>query len=284
MVAVGTGLLYCAPQPQSPVATAKQPELSYRVFERPDRTAYTLTIPHHPRFVIKPFVAQTVLTVEQVAKQTKAMAVINAGFFDPVNQKSTSAIVIDGQTVASPQDNERLMNNANLAPYLKVILNRSEFRVYQCKTQVQFAIALRLAPLPSGCQLKQAMGGGPQLLPQETSQEEGFTDYANGALSRDAIGGFEPNARTAIGLKPDGSVVWVMVAQNQGKEATTSGMTLADLADFMKQLGVQSALNLDGGTSSSFYYRGNTFYGKRDERGQPMQRAVKSLLLLTQSN
>jgi Phosphodiester glycosidase len=281
VMAMGTGLLYCAPQPQSPLAKTKQPELVYQIFERPDSTIYTLTIPNHRRYVIKPFVAQTALTVEQVAEQTKATAVINAGFFDPVNQKSTSTILMDGVKVASPQDNERLMQNPSLAPYLKAILNRSELRIYQCGTQVSYAIALHENSLPNHCQLKQAMGGGPQLLPVETSLKEGFTDYVNGTLSRDAIGSVKPNARTAIGLKPDGNVVWVMVAQ---KQMDRGGMTLAGLADFMKNLGVQSALNLDGGTSSSFSYQGKTIYGKRNETDQPIKRAVKSALVLTQLN
>jgi exopolysaccharide biosynthesis protein len=218
------------------------------------------------------------LTVEQVAVKTKAIAVINAGFFDPINQKTTSTVAIDGQIVATPKDNERLVNNPKLSPYLSAILNRSEFRVYQCGSRVQYGIEFRSAPILGGCLLSQAVGGGPQLLPKNTSQQEGFTAYAkSGELIRDAIGGSQPNARSAIGLKPDGSVVWVMVAQTA---AQPSGMTLNELADFMKRLGVTSALNLDGGTSSSLYVRDKALYGKRDEAGQPIKRAVKSALLL----
>jgi exopolysaccharide biosynthesis protein len=252
--------------------------LRYSVLSRGDSTVYSLTIP--PGYTIRPFVAETTLTVEQVAKQTKAIAVINAGFFDPVNQKTTSRVVIEGREVANPKDNERLVNNPKLSSYLSAILNRSEFRVYQCRTQVSYGIAFCSAPASAGCQLSQAVGGGPQLLPQSTAQQEGFTDYANGELVRDAIGGSQPNARTAIGIKPDGSVVWVMVAQTKAK---TSGMTLDELTDVMKRLGVTSALNLDGGTSSSLYTQGEAVYGKRDESGQPIKRAVKSMLLLMKS-
>jgi exopolysaccharide biosynthesis protein len=69
----------------------------------------------------------------------------------------------------------------------------------------------------------------------------------------------------------------VMVTQTT---AQPSGMTLDELAGFMKRLGVTSALNLDGGTSSSLYVRNKTIYGKRDEAGQSIKRAVKSALLL----
>jgi exopolysaccharide biosynthesis protein len=43
---------------------------------------------------------------------------------------------------------------------------------------------------------------------------------------------------------------------------------LTALADFMKTLGVEKAMNLDGGSSSSFYYDGKTFYGKVDDAGE----------------
>jgi hypothetical protein len=248
----------------------------YEAISTTGYVAHTLTISRG--FTVQPFLAETTLTVEQVAAKTKAIAVINAGFFDPINQKTTSTVIIDGREVASPKGNERLVKNPKLAPYLSAILNRSEFRIYQCGAQVQYGIEFHSTPIPVGCRLTQAMGGGPQLLPKNTSQQEGFTAYArNGELIRDAIGGTQRNARSAIGLKADGSVVWVMVAQTK---AQPSGMTLDELASFMKGLGVRSALNLDGGTSSSLYAQDKAIYGKQDEMGQPIKRAVKSALLL----
>jgi exopolysaccharide biosynthesis protein len=247
----------------------------YEVRQTKGYVAHVLTITQG--YTIRPFLAQTVQTVEQVAAKTKAIAVINAGFFDPINQKTTSTVIVDGREVASPKDNERLIKNPNLSPYLSAILNRSEFRIYQCGPQVQYKIELHSAPILGGCRLAQAMGGGPQLLPKNTSQQEGFTDYAKGEQIRDAIGGAQPNARSAIGLKPDGSVVWVMVAQTK---AQPSGMTLDELASFIKGLGVESALNLDGGTSSSLYVQDKAIYGKRDKADQPIKRTVKSVLLL----
>jgi Phosphodiester glycosidase len=248
----------------------------YEVMNKTGYVAHVLTIAGG--YTIRPFLAETVQTVEQVAAKTKAIAVMNAGFFDPINQKTTSPVIIDGREVASPKDNERLVKNPTLTPYLSAILNRSEFRVYQCGRQVQYGIEFHSAPIPGGCRLTQAVGGGPQLLPKNTSQQEGFTAYAkNGELIRDAIGGTQPNARSAIGLKPDGTVVWVMVAQTKAQQ---SGMTLDELANFMKGLGVRSALNLDGGTSSSLYAQDKAIYGKQDEAGQVIKRPVKSALLL----
>ncbi|MGB8697907.1 MAG: phosphodiester glycosidase family protein [Thermosynechococcaceae cyanobacterium] len=276
---IGTGIFLISQITAKPDFVPEKIEtLDYKVFEQEKSIAYTLTIPNHQLYTIRPFVAPTIISVAQAAKQTQALAAINAGYFDPINQKTTSIVVIDGREIATPKENERLMNNPNLSSYLPSILNRSEFRIYLCNKKVVYEIAIHSAPTPTNCQLRHAMGGGPQLLPIDTAQQEGFTDYANGTLIRDAIGSQQPNARTAIGLKADGSVVWVMISQKKG--ANSSGMTLEDLANFMHSLGVQAALNLDGGSSASLFYKGQAIYGKRNDSGQPIEREVKSVLLL----
>ena len=70
-----------------------------------------------------------------------------------------------------------------------------------------------------------------------------------------------------------------MVAQKSETPAT-SGMSLPALADFMKTLGVEKAMNLDGGSSSSLYYNGKSFYGKVDLEGNSVKRPGKSVLLV----
>jgi exopolysaccharide biosynthesis protein len=260
----------------NPIAAQTSAEAEYKVFDRANSVAHVLTIPRRSRYIVRPFVSDTLETVAQVGAKTGAIAVLNAGFFDPTNQKTTSHIVINGREVANPKENERLVNNPKLLPYLDAILNRSELRIYDCGKTVRYDIVLHQAPMLAGCQLKQSMGGGPQLLPVDTSAQEGFTDTQNGTLVRDAIGSVQPNARTAVGLKADGSLIWLMVAQKMSQ----SGMTLAEVAHFLRDLGAVKALNLDGGTSSSLYYQGKALYGKRDDSARVIPRSVKSALLL----
>jgi hypothetical protein len=264
-------------KPKSNSIAARTPaEAEYKVFTRADSVAHVLMIPSGSRYIVRPFVSDSLETVAQVGAKTGAIAVLNAGFFDPTNQKTTSHIVINGREVAHPKENERLVSNPKLRPYLNAILNRSELRMYDCGKTVRYDIVLHRTPILAGCQLKQSMGGGPQLLPVDTSAQEGFTDTQNGTLVRDAIGSVQPNARTAVGLKADGSLIWLMVAQ----KTSQSGMTLAKVARFLKTFGAVKALNLDGGTSSSLYYQGKALYGKRDASDQVIPRAVKSTLLL----
>ena len=281
-VASALAFLVIPGQQQNSLGSAQKEKaaLDYRVLAYPSSLVYTLTIPPGSGYTIRPFVSEAVETVAQVAKKTGAVAVLNAGFFDPVNQKTTSRIVQDSRETASPQNNERLMQNPKLTSYLSAILNRSEFRQYRCAGQVRYDIGFRNTPVPAGCELAQAIAAGPQLLPNSTAQQEGFTDEKNGVLIRDAIGSVQRNARSAIGITDSGSVVWVMIAQRLDR--VDSGMTLAELASVLQRLGARKALNLDGGSSASLYFKDQTHYGKLQD-GKPVVRPVKSTFLLQRS-
>lgn len=259
---------------------ASSPPKTIRYFERtlPQSIAHVVLIPANSKFLVTPALSQKVATVEEFAQKHRAVAILNAGFFDPVNQKSTSYVILQGKLVADPKKNERLVNNPNLKPYLGKIFNRAEFRRYLCGQTNRYAIALHSQSTPAGCQLVDSIGAGPNLLPELTLAKEGFV---NNTSKRDALGSNQPNARTAVGITRDDGVVLVMVAQKPS--APTNGISLPALADFMKTLGADQAMNLDGGSSSSLYYNGKTFYGKVDLEGNPIKRAVKSVLLVQEN-
>ena len=240
---------------------------------------HVVTIP--PGYPVNVAVDSDLKTVQEFAMETNALAVLNGGFFDPNNGQTTSFITVDGALAADPRHNQQLMNNPDLAIYIDAILNRSEFRRYDCGDSIRYDITPHSAPMPQGCLLHMALGAGPQLLP-DTSQAEGFTDYRNGALIRDALGGQSRNARSAVGLKPDGTLVWVMVA----RATPAGGMTLAELADYMVTMEVQKGLNLDGGSSSSLYFDQRLVGFENNQSGvEPTDqshnlRPVKSVLVL----
>lgn len=231
-----------------------------------------VTIPAN--YPIEIAVSDDLKTVEEFAIETKALAVLNGGFFDPNNGRTTSFVTINGVLEADPRNNRRLVDNPELADYMEQILNRSEFRRYICGDGIRYDITMQNAPLPENCKLHSALGAGPQLLPEDTSQQEGFIAYSNDTLIRDALGSQQPNARSAIGIKQDGSLVWVMVAQRQ----SNGGMTMAELADFMKALGVTKALNLDGGSSSSLYFDQQLINGLDHGSLQSSQTALSNQL------
>jgi hypothetical protein len=261
----------------STVLPSPEPVIRYQTHTLLQSVVHTLLIPVD-RFEVMPALSPKLDTLEEFAQKHRAIAVLNGGFFDPQNYQSTSYAVLQGKLLADPKLNRRLMNNPDLAPYLDKILNRTEFRRYLCGTMVRYDIALHSEPPPTACQLVDALGGGPRLLPEITSVPEGFLDYANGKVVRDPLRSSQPDTRTAVGITRDGSIIWVMVAQKPG--TAVSGMSLPGLADFMKTLGVEKAMNLDGGSSSSLYHNGKTFYGKMTEAGDQVRRPVKSVLLV----
>ncbi len=279
-----------APEPKSPAeqipSEPPQPVFTTQNWpndDAPRAYVYVVTIP--PGYSVEVAVSEELKTVEDFAADTGALAVLNGGFFDPSNGQTTSFVKVNGALVADPRENRRLMDNPDLVPYIGQILNRSEFRRYDCRDRIRYDITFHNESVPDGCTLQSALGAGPQLLPNDTSQAEGFTDYVDDVLIRDAIGSQQRNARSAIGIKSDGTLVWLMVAQTD----PANGMTLAELAEFMTTLDIYKALNLDGGSSSSLYAAGvasdsqpQTYYGRLNQSGQSIQRPVKSVLFISE--
>ena len=74
------------------------------------------------------------------------------------------------------------------------------------------------------------------------------------------------NPRTALGQRADGAVLMLVL---DGRQATSLGATLSDVADVMMSFGAVNAGNLDGGGSSVIYYNGEimnvvmSIYGAR---------------------
>ena len=82
------------------------------------------------------------------------------------------------------------------------------------------------------------------------------------------------NPRTAIGLTADGRVLIVVV---DGRQGSSSGMSLLELAQFMaNRLGAEVAMNLDGGGSSTMAVRG----ALANHPGDGFERAVSSAVLV----
>lgn len=283
MLLIVMGLVGCgqrSPKPVRPVtAPPAPPVIGYELRSVGQSQVHLVVIPPDGRITIKPALAVGVDTVAGLAEQNQAIAAINGGYFDPVNQKSASFVTLKGRVVANPQTNERLTNNPQLAPYLSRILNRAAFRRYRCNQEIRYDIVAGRQATPSGCSLVDELGAGPMLLPQMQLEQEAFVESSGGVVTRDPLGSQQPNARSAVGLRADGVLIWVMVAQRPD-EPYRSGMPLPMLANYMKSLGVVKAMNLDGGTSSTLYVRGKTYHGKVNAIGERIWRPIKSILLV----
>ena len=267
-------------------AKSSSREISYQTYPQPNSIIHIITIPHQSNYAIIPTAADKLTTLKKFVIQDNAIAGINGGFFDPKNQQTTSYILQKGAVIADPRNNIGLIENLKIQPYLGKILNRSEFRRYICGKNIHYDITLHSDPIPLGCQLQDALGAGPKILPLETSVQEGFVAYKDGKVVRNAIGTTSRNARSAIAITKNQDILLVMVAQRSRRDPLRgahkdSGMSLSELADFLSNLDVVKAMNLDGGSSSAISYQGQIIYGRLDSNGNEVKRSLKSVLLVT---
>ncbi len=105
--------------------------------------------------------------------------------------------------------------------------------------------SLDIKTIPGWDNVNHIISGGPYLV----KNGEIFIDITEQKLG--AIGGKNP--RTAIGYTADGNLIMVAV---DGREGASVGMTLKELAGFMKSIGCINAMNLDGGGSTVMYING----------------------------
>jgi hypothetical protein len=131
------------------------------------------------------------------------------------------------------------------------------------------ALRVRLAPAsddPRWDQARHVIGGGPRLLAGGL--------YVGGEGFR-APFSERRHPRTAIGRLADGRIVLVTVGGRQPYHSL--GMTLVELATYLRQLGVTDALNLDGGGSTTLVVRGTVVNLPSDESGE---RPVSDVLVV----
>ena len=84
-----------------------------------------------------------------------------------------------------------------------------------------------------------------------------------------SIGGRNP--RTAIGYTKDNDLILVAA---DGREGSSIGLTLVELANLMKELGCTNAINLDGGGSTVMYVNGQIVNRPQQNGGIALSNAL----------
>ncbi len=74
-----------------------------------------------------------------------------------------------------------------------------------------------------------------------------------------------PQPRTAIGQRKDGSVLLLVV---DGRSIKNMGASLNDIQDILYKYGAVNAANLDGGSSTTMYYKGKVINRPSDTLGE----------------
>lgn len=85
------------------------------------------------------------------------------------------------------------------------------------------------------------------------------------------------NPRTAIGVIDDLHYVFIV---SDGRTNESEGLSLYELANFMKNLGVKTGYNLDGGGSSSMYFNGNLINKPTTNGNKISERGVSDIVYI----
>lgn len=192
--------------------------------------------------------SEKLMTNKDAHLSSGSILTVNAGFFDPNNQKTISYIVNDRNTVADPLFNENLLMNSILRQNIDKIINRTEFRVVECDNKTYYEIVPHKTPVDFACSIVTSAQGGPLILPELRLEEEFFVvKNAEGKVVRESASVLSKTARTIIALK--GNDIHILIITNKNP------MTIYEVRDLCKELGFDRAMAFDGGSSTSMNYK-----------------------------
>ena len=196
---------------------------------------------------IKFISSESLITNKEAHQRSKSKLTINAGYFDPANQKSMSYIVTERITMEDPQVNESILYNPVLRKNMDNILNSTVFRVLVCdRGEYRYEIVPHNRSVDFGCALITSAQGGPLVYPQLRLEEEFFIEKKDGEIIRESCSVLHKTARTIIGLKGDDIHILIITDKHP--------MDMYEVHDYVKSLGWDRAMAFDGGSSTSMNY------------------------------
>lgn len=218
------------------------------------------------------FVSKERLTTNSdVHKEMKAVLTVNAGFFDPKNQKTISFVYNDGLLLESPIENENLVFNETIMDNWDKVGNRTEFRITDNNGKIHYDIAPHNAPYDG--KLIASAQAGPMLLPDLRLEEEFFiVKNEEGKVIRESASVLHKTARTLIGLK--NGVVHIFIVTNEHP------MTIFEARDLCKSFGLEKAMAFDGGSSTSVDFKKELHVTSVGIKSDATGRKLKSFLIL----
>lgn len=177
------------------------------------------------------------------------------GKYAPVSPKDGVQLQISGNRIISASANPLLIPSDGY-----VLVGPKE------KLSALFGapeIEIELGLSPKWDNVKHIISGGPYLVKNGNV----YVDVSEEKLL--AIGGRNP--RSAIGYTKDNDLIIVAV---DGREGSSVGLTLNELASLMKSLGCVNAINLDGGGSTVMYVNGSIVNSPPQPGGIALSNAV----------
>jgi hypothetical protein len=124
-------------------------------------------------------------------------------------------------------------------------------------------IEMELELSPKWENVKHIISGGPYLVKNGSVYVDTTEEKLNAISGR--------NPRSAIGYTKDNDLILVAV---DGREGSSVGLTLYELASLMKSLGCINAINLDGGGSTVMYVKGDIVNNPPQPGGIALSNAI----------
>lgn len=171
------------------------------------------------------------ITTSNFGLRDTAIAAVNGNFFDVKNGGSVDFVRVNGKTI----NTNRLDKNGNRARHQEAAVVIEDGKISIKKRDGS-------ADWETNLSEKNVLLNGPLLTlnnVDETLDTAGFNRLRH--------------PRTCLGIKPNGRVILLTV---DGRNENSAGMSLFELTKLMRWLGCTSAINFDGGGSTTLWVNG----------------------------
>lgn len=221
-------------------------------------------------------------TVATLARRYGAVAAINGGFWKP-NRSPAGALKIHDTWLGTPTKPRGAIGWSNSDK--KVLIDRilTNYSLETRPVDEQIEVIPVSSPPYTVAQdwddLEYIVGGTPVLVRNGIMIEDFRAEQTLISFLE------KRHYRTAIGIRENGD--WVFVAVNGLFFGLLGGMTIAELAQAMIDLGCIEALNLDGGGSSTMVIENSVINdpsGRRYESGKFVEAVSDAILIIGPNN
>ncbi|MGV3546755.1 MAG: phosphodiester glycosidase family protein [Pedobacter sp.] len=193
-----------------------------------------------PKFYIG-YDSKALIKTSAFAKKYNATAVINGTFFDMKNGGSVDFLKVNDTIVNQTRLDKN--NKRTFHQEAAVVINNEQIAIKKWDGSENWENSLTD---------KNVMVSGPLLILNDKNEHLDSISFNKAR-----------HPRSAIGIKPDGSVLLLTV---DGRQSQSAGMSLFELTKIMRWLGCSSAINLDGGGSTALWVNG---YGENGVVNHP---------------
>lgn len=199
-------------------------------------------------------------TLSEIAEKNNALIAINGGFFN--KEGSAGLVIIDGNIKKYPVEKRPPRTAFGITKDKEILIDRVR------------KIEDKVASTGGGIwdNVIYALGAGPRIIEKEkialTTTAESFEKGGNNITPK--------AGRTVLGTLKNGELIFITFSGY--RDSHLEGIKLENLAEYLVQLGVKDALNLDGGGSTGMWIKNKLV--SRPPGGSKFERKIANAVLI----